>query len=124
MIGSPPTSRPPCRWPLPSRSGYDGTGGKRSSRATTKTNLAHSSLPARSSVATALRSVAPEYGTVFCCWFNDETAAHERYVAFFGDKQPVEKPIEKPYSRRYASTSVTVIDPASRSVPTLGPSQT
>jgi hypothetical protein len=59
-----------------------------------------------------LEEGGPEYGTVVHCWFDDEIGAHDCYVAFFGNKQPMGKPIEKPYILRYASTSLTVIDTA------------
>lgn len=59
-----------------------------------------------------LHEGGPEYGTVIHCWLDDEIGAHDCYVAFFGDKQPMGKPIEKPYILRYASTLLTVIDAA------------
>ncbi len=54
----------------------------------------------------------PEYGIVVHCWFDDEIGAHDCYVAFFGDKQPMGEPAEKPYILRYASTSLRVINTA------------
>jgi hypothetical protein len=38
-----------------------------------------------------LEEGGPEYGTVVHCWFDDEIGAHDCYVAFFGDKQPMGK---------------------------------
>lgn len=52
----------------------------------------------------------PEYRTVVHCWLDDEIGAHDCYVAFSGDKQPMGRPIEKPYILRDAATSLTVID--------------
>ena len=54
----------------------------------------------------------PEYGIVVHCWLDDQINAHDRYVAFFGDEQPIGKPLEKPYILRYASISPTIIDAA------------
>jgi hypothetical protein len=59
-----------------------------------------------------LEEGGPEYGIVVHCWIDDEIGAHDCYVAFFGNKQPMGKPIKKPYILRYASTSLTVIDTA------------
>jgi len=53
----------------------------------------------------------PEYGVVVHCWLDEEIYGYDCYVAFFGNTQPTAKPAEKPYILRYASTSLTVIDP-------------
>jgi len=50
-----------------------------------------------------------EYGIVVHCWLDEEIGAHDCYVAFFGEQQPIGKPSEKPYILRYMSTSLTVI---------------
>lgn len=53
----------------------------------------------------------PEYGVVIHCWFNEEIYAYDCYVAFFGDRQPSGKPFLIPYVLRYASMSLTVVEP-------------
>jgi hypothetical protein len=42
---------------------------------------------------------------------DEEIYGCDCYVAFFGNEQPTGKPAKKPYLLRYASTSLTVIDP-------------
>lgn len=51
----------------------------------------------------------PEYGVVIHCWFNDEIQAHDCYIAFFGNDEPVGALNERPYILRYASNSLTVL---------------
>lgn len=59
-----------------------------------------------------LEEGGPEYGVVIHCWLNEEIdGGYDCYVAFFGNEQPTGKPAGKPYVLRYASTSLTVIDP-------------
>jgi hypothetical protein len=53
----------------------------------------------------------PEYGVIVHCWLDSEMDAHDCYVAFFGDQQPIGKPAKKPYVLRYLSTWLTVLDP-------------
>jgi hypothetical protein len=54
-----------------------------------------------------------EDGIVVHCWFEDQLGIFDCYVAFFGSAIPKGKPSEKPYVLRYASTSLTEIEPAS-----------
>lgn len=68
-----------------------------------------------------LEEGGPEFGVVIYCWFDDEIAAHDCYVAFFGGRQPIGKPVEKPYVLRYSSASLTVLDPEQRSSDEPGP---
>lgn len=51
----------------------------------------------------------PEFGVIVHCWLDDEIAAFDCYVAFFGAEFPEGKPSEKPYVLRYAATSLTVL---------------
>ncbi len=53
-----------------------------------------------------------EYGVVVHCWLDDEIPFYDCYVAFFGDRRPTGRPSEAPCILRYASTSLTVLDPA------------
>jgi hypothetical protein len=50
-----------------------------------------------------------EYGVVVHCWLDEEIGGHDRYVAFFGSRQPVGKPASKPYILRYAAASLTIV---------------
>lgn len=59
-----------------------------------------------------LEEDGPEHGTVVHCWLDHEIGAHDCYVAFFGDKQPMGELSENPYILSYASTSLTVIHTA------------
>ncbi len=59
-----------------------------------------------------LQEGGPEYGVVIHCWLNEEIdGGSDCYVAFFGNERPTGRPDEKPYVLRYASTSLTAIDP-------------
>lgn len=53
--------------------------------------------------------LTPEFGVVIHCWFSDEIAVFDCYVAFFGDAFPDGSPTEKPYVLRYAARSLTVL---------------
>jgi hypothetical protein len=53
----------------------------------------------------------PEYGIVVHCWLDDEMAAYDCYVAFFGNQKPTGKPTETPYVLRYFSSSLKALDP-------------
>ena len=53
-----------------------------------------------------------EDGVVVHCWLDDQLGLFDCYVAFFGNAIPDGKPPEKPYVLRYASTSLTEIEPA------------
>ena len=53
----------------------------------------------------------PEYGVVVHCWLNNEIDGFDCYVAFFGSKLPKDKPQQLPYILRYASSSLTVVEP-------------
>lgn len=55
-----------------------------------------------------------EDGIVVHCWHDDELGIFDCYVAFFGVSIPEGKPSEKPYIMRYASTSLTEIEPHSK----------
>jgi hypothetical protein len=59
-----------------------------------------------------------EVGVVVHCWLDEEIGAYDCYVAFFGDTIPAGRPAEKPYVLRYASTSLTVVDPRGRHMAT------
>jgi len=56
-------------------------------------------------------------GVVVHCWLDDQLRVFDCYVAFFGSAMPEGEPTEKPYVLRYASTSLTEIEPVS---PALG----
>ena len=53
----------------------------------------------------------PEYGVVVHCWLEQEIDGYDCYVAFFGNEPPTGKPAKMPYILRYASTSLTVVNP-------------
>jgi hypothetical protein len=48
-----------------------------------------------------------ERGIVVHCWFDEEIASFDCYVAFFGAAIPVGRPVEQPYVLRYAAISLT-----------------
>jgi hypothetical protein len=52
----------------------------------------------------------PEFGIVVHCWMNDEVAAYDCYVAFFGSEFPSGRPASIPYVLRYFTTSVNVVE--------------
>ncbi|MDP1631840.1 MAG: hypothetical protein Q8L66_10520 [Caulobacter sp.] len=56
-----------------------------------------------------------EDGVVVHCWLEDQLGIFDCYVAFFGSAIPEGKPPEKPYVLRYASPSLTEIEPAATS---------
>lgn len=53
-----------------------------------------------------------EEGIVVHCWCEGELGIFDCYVAFFGASIPEGRPSEKPYIMRYASTSLTEIEPS------------
>ncbi len=54
-------------------------------------------------------TVRSEFGIVIHCWYEDEIAGYDCYVAFFGDTYPAAKPLDKPYVLRYSTASLTVL---------------
>jgi hypothetical protein len=50
-----------------------------------------------------------EDGVVVHCWWDEEIASYDCYVAFFGDRIPAGRPSQIPYVLRYASVSLSEI---------------